>query len=71
MDCINTCTCRQLIECLKSHREVIEAIQARSGHPLSYTEMHVIRHGIDLEAVARSESRHADIVPPSPPGSKA
>ena len=63
-------TVRQLIECVKSHREIIGAIQARSGHPLSYAEMDIVRHGIDLEGAARSQARNAGITPPAPPGAK-
>lgn len=61
----------QLIEALKAHREVIESLQARTGHPLSYAEMHIIHHGAQLEDAARVQARRAGITPPAPMGAKS
>lgn len=44
--------------------DVIDAIQTRSGHPLSYTEMHVIRHAKDLRVAAIRQMRAAGFLPP-------
>ena len=68
---IDESTHLQLIEAVKAHREVIEALQARTGHPLSYAEMHVIRHGTQLEDAARFQVRRAGILPPAPVGAKS
>lgn len=51
--------------------ETVEALQARTGHPLSYGEMHVIRHGTQLEDAARVQVRRAGILPPAPVGAKS
>ena len=67
---IDESTFLQLIEAVKAHREIIGALVARSGQVLSYQDMHTIRHGTDLENVARSQARLAGITPPSPPGAK-
>jgi len=67
---IDESTFLQLIEAVKAHREIIRAVIARSGQVLSYQDMHIIRHGTDLENVARSQARLAGITPPSPPGAK-
>ncbi len=71
MSYIDESTHLQLIEAVKAHREVIESLQARSGHPLSYSEMHVIRHGAQLEDAARVQVRRAGILPPAPVGAKS
>ena len=71
MSYIDESTYLQLIEAVKSHREVVEALQARTGHPLSYHEMHVIRHGAQLEDAARVQVRRARILPPAPVGAKS
>lgn len=68
---IDESTFMQLIEAVKAHREIIQSIQARSGQVLSYQDMHTIRHGVDLESVARSQARLAGITPPAPPGAKS
>lgn len=54
-----------------THLQLIEALQARTGHPLSYAEMHVIRHGTQLEDAARVQVRRAGIPPPAPVGAKS
>jgi hypothetical protein len=48
--------------------DVIEAVQARSGHPLSYQEMHVVRASKDLRVAAVLQLRQAGVLPPG--GSK-
>lgn len=67
---IDESTFLQLTESVKAHREIIESLLARSGQILSYQDMHTIRHGVDLEAVARSQARLAGITPYAPPGAK-
>ena len=71
MNHIDESTFMQLIECVKAHREIINSLLARSGQVLSYADMHVIRHGTDLESTARSQARLAGITPPAPPGAKS
>jgi hypothetical protein len=44
--------------------DVIEHLQARSGHPLSYQEMHVVRHSKDLRIAAVQQLRAAGVLPP-------
>lgn len=68
---IDESTFLQLIEAVAAQRDVIESLQARTGHPLSYVEMHVVRHSKDLEGVARTQARLSGIVPPSPPGARS
>lgn len=70
MNHIDESTFLQLTEALKAHREIINSLIARSGQVLSYQDMHTIRHGTELESVARSQARLAGIVPPAPPGAK-
>lgn len=45
--------------------DVIEAIQARTGHPLSYAEMHVVRHAKDLRQIDIRQLRLAGVMPPA------
>jgi hypothetical protein len=71
MNHIDESTFLQLTEAVKAHREIINSLIARSGQVLSYQDMHTIRHGTDLENVARSQARLAGIVPPAPPGAKS
>lgn len=68
---IDESTHLQLIEALKAHRGVIEALQARTGHPLSYAEIDIIQHGASLEYAARYQARLAGILPPAPAGAKS
>lgn len=68
---IDESTHLQLIEAVKAQREVIESLQARSGQPLSYAEMHVIQHSAQLEDAARVQARRAGITPPAPSGAKS
>ena len=68
---IDESTFLQLTEALKAHREIINSLIARSGQVLSYQDMHTIRHGMDLEGVARSQAMLAGIIPPAPPGAKS
>lgn len=44
--------------------DVIEHLQARSGQPLSYQEMHAIRHAKDLRITAIRQMRAAGVLPP-------
>ena len=44
--------------------DIIEAIQARSGHPLAYQEMTVIRQSKDLRIAAIQQLRAAGVLPP-------
>ncbi len=71
MNHIDESTFLQLTEAIKAHREIINSLLARSGQVLSYSDMHTIRHGIDLESTARSQARLAGITPPAPAGAKS
>jgi hypothetical protein len=44
--------------------DIIEAIQARSGHPLAYQEMTTIRQSKDLRVAAIQQLRAAGVLPP-------
>lgn len=50
--------------------ETIEALQARTGHPLSYAEMHIIRHAKELRKADRRQLQLAGVIPPAPLGAK-
>ena len=57
----------EMANALGSLCDVIEALQARSGQPLSYVEMHVIRHAKDLRIAAIRQMRAAGVLPPGGP----
>jgi hypothetical protein len=44
--------------------DVIESIQARSGHPLGYAEMHTVKASKDLRITAIMQLRAAGVLPP-------
>jgi hypothetical protein len=44
--------------------DIIESIQARSGHPLGYAEMHTVKASKDLRITAIMQLRAAGVLPP-------
>ncbi|MBI1324394.1 hypothetical protein GC170_14580 [bacterium] len=68
---IDESTFLQLIESVKAHRGVITSVLARSGQLLTYSEMHVVNSGIDLERSGRTQAAQSGITPPMQPGAKS
>lgn len=64
MSHIDESTHVEMANAIGSLIDVIESLQARSGHPLSYQEMHVVRHSKDLRIVAIKQLRSAGVLPP-------
>lgn len=71
MSPIDESTHIQLIESVNALLGVIESLQARTGHPLSYADMHTIKRSRDLEQAARIQLRRAGILPPAPSGARS
>lgn len=70
MSYIDESTHLQLVNACVALRGIIESIQARSGHPLSYDEMATVRQTSELVKAATTQLRLAGVLPPSPVGAK-
>lgn len=55
----------QMANAIGSLCEVVEALQARTGHPLSYQEMTTIRQSKELRTAAIRQLKAAGVLPPS------